>query len=244
MWHKDAFTYESHEMGKRFIAVVGQHTKSNCRCVVVNVYSACLLREKIDLWGNLSAIKGASLDPIWCFCGDFNAIRKRGERKGTSVRDNHTSEMGSFNNFIESNMLIELPIVGKKYTWFSSNGKAMSRLDRVLVSEEWLQEWPMGKQYVQRREVFYHCAIVVKSLVKDWGPKPFRTIDAWFMEKGFLTMVKDWWTSYPVQGNAFVVFKEKLKCLKRDLKVWNRDSFGNMESSKKKILEELEALDC
>ena len=114
MWHKDAFTYESHEMGKGFIAVVGQHTKSNCRCVVVNVYSACLLREKIDLWGNLSAIKGASLDPIWCFCGDFNAIRKRGERKGTSVRDNHTSEMGSFNNFIESNMLIELPIVGKK----------------------------------------------------------------------------------------------------------------------------------
>ncbi|XP_068475131.1 uncharacterized protein [Phaseolus vulgaris] len=244
MWHKDAFTYESHEMGKWFIAVVGQHVKSSYRCVVVNVYSTCSLREKIDLWGNLSALKMASSDPVWCFCGDFNAIRKRGERKGTSVRDNHTSEMGRFNNFIVTNMLIELPIVGKKYTWFSSNGKAMSRLDRVLVSEEWLQEWPMGKQYVQRIEVSDHCAIMVKSLDKDWGPKPFRTIDAWFMERGFLMMVKDRWTSYPAQGNAFTVLKEKLKRFKEDLKVWNMDVLSIIECTKKKILEELEVLDC
>jgi len=148
--------------------------------------------------------------------------------------------MGRFNNFIYTNMLVELPFVGKKYTWFSSNGKAMSRLDRVLVSEEWMQEWPMGKQYVQRREVSDHCALVDK----DWGPKPFRTIDAWFMERGFLNMVKGRWSSYSDQGNAFTVFKEKLKCLKGDLKVWNIDVFGILESTKKKILEEIETLDC
>jgi len=32
--------------------------------------------------------------------------------------------------------------------------------------------------------------------------------------------------------------------LKGDLKVWNRDVFGIIESTKKKILEELEVLDC
>jgi len=79
---------------------------------------------------------------------------------------------------------------------------------------------------------------------KDWGPKPFKTIDAWFMERGFLNMVKDRWTSYPDQGNAFMVLKEKLKCLKRDMKVWNMDVFGIIESTKKKILEEIETLDC
>jgi len=102
----------------------------------------------------------------------------------------------------------------------------------------------MCKQYVQRREVSDHCVIVVKSLDKDWGPKPFRTIDAWFMERNFLEMVKDKWTSYSAKGNALMVIKDKLKWLKGDLKTWNRDVFGNIETSKKMILQELEALDC
>jgi len=49
----------------------------------------------------------------------------------------YSSEINGFNRFIESNMLLDLPIVGKKYTWFKKNG-----------SEEWLNIWPMCKQYV------------------------------------------------------------------------------------------------
>jgi len=55
----------------------------------------------------------------------------------------------------------------KKFTWFKSNGMERSRIDRVLVTEEWLQCWPMCKQYVQRREVSDHCALMIKSLDKD-----------------------------------------------------------------------------
>jgi len=87
-------------------------------------------------------------------------------------------EIKGFNDFIERNMLMELPVVGKKYTWFKANGTAKSRLDRVLVFDEWLQKWPIGKQYIQPREVSDHCAIVVKCVSKDWGPKPFRSINA------------------------------------------------------------------
>ena len=102
----------------------------------------------------------------------------------------------------------------------------------------------MSKQYVQRREVSDHCAIVLKSVDKDWGPKPFRTIDAWLSEKGFWEMVKDKWLSYPMKGNALVNIKEKLKSLKGDLKIWNRDVFGNIHTQKKAILQEIEELDC
>jgi len=31
-----------------------------------------------------------------------------------------------------------------------------------------------------------------------------------------------------MQGSGIFVFKEKLKKLKADLKVWNRESFGNI----------------
>ena len=145
MWHKEAFCYDTHVMGNGFIAVFGQHNKSNRRYLVVNVYAACSLRDKISLWGELTNIKKASLDLVWCFCGDFNAIRKRCERKGVSMRDNQSSEMRGFNNFIDTNLLFEIPLVGKHFTWFNSNGKAKRRLDRVLVTEDWMQIWPMCK---------------------------------------------------------------------------------------------------
>jgi len=237
-------TYDSHVMGKGYIVVYGKYIKINCRCVVVNVYAACSSSDKLALWKELSDFKKTSSDGVWCYCGDFNAIRKQGERKGVTLRDSKTSEMREFNCFIEANLLFEIPLVGKPYTWFNSNGKAKSRLDRILVTEEWMQTWPMCKQYVQRREVSDHCAIVVKSVDKDWGPKPFRSIDAWFMERGFRAMVKDKWNSYVIQGNAITVLKEKMKRLKGDLKVWNKVEFGNLENIKKSCLQEIEVLDC
>jgi len=243
MWHKETFVYESHSLGKGFIATVGTHVKSAQRCCVVNVYAACNLREKKLLWEDLTKYKTASQIEVWCLCGDFNAVRSRDERKGVD-RGNCSSEIKSFNEFIESNLLLEVPIVGKKYTWFKANGMAKSRIDRVLVSEEWMHKWPMCKQYVQRREVSDHCALMIKSTEKDWGPKPFRTIDAWFLERGFSEMVEDKWGSFGGHGNVIKVLKEKFKLLKADLKVWNKDVFGNLDYTKQSILQDIEFLDC
>jgi len=49
----------------------------------------------------------------------------------------------------------------------------------------------MDKQYILPREVSDHCAIVVKSVVRDWGSKPFRSLDVWLKEPGFKDMVKE-----------------------------------------------------
>jgi len=176
-------------------------------------------------------------------CGDFDSVRRVTERQGARARDTQSSEIRDFNGFIEANLLFELPFVGTEYTWFNSNGSAKSRLDRAMVTEDWMEVWPMCKQYVQRREVSDHCALIIKSVEKDWGPKPFRTIDAWLSEKGFLEMVKVRWLSYPGQGCSFMKVKDKLKCLKGNLKEWNRDVFGNIETTKKRILQEIEILD-
>ena len=77
---------------------------------------------------------------------------------------------------------------------------------------------------------------MIKSVEKDWGPKPFRSIEAWFLERGFNIMVKDKWKSFSVQGNKIVKFKKKMKLLKSDLKVWNREVFGNLHTTKRRIL--------
>ena len=113
----------------------------------------------------------------------------------------------------------------KKYTWYKTNITTKSRLDKVLVSEEWLRNWPMAKQYILAREVSDHCAIMVKCMSRDWGPRPFRTIDTWQMEPGFKEMVRAKWNTYAPQSNNITKLKDKLKCLKFDLKVWNREVF-------------------
>ena len=101
---------------------------------MVNVYVACNLSDKVILWKVLSNVKAAYQDLAWCFCGDFNAMRSINERRGIRERNGQSSEISSFNSFINNNFLLELPLLGKKYTWFKSNGSGKSRLDRVLVS--------------------------------------------------------------------------------------------------------------
>jgi len=66
----------------------------------------------------------------------------------------------------------------------------------------------------------------------------------WLLERGFKDLVKDKWMSYIVQGNGISKLKDKLKMLKADLKVWNFEVFGYLNSSKERILKEHEDLDC
>jgi len=132
---KEAFSYGSHVVGNGFIAIVGQLLKTKSQCVVVNVYAACNLKDKVVLWEALTTLKQSYVNLAWCFCGDFNAVRSEDERKGIRGCSSPRKEIDGFNCFIEDNGLVDLPFVGKKYTWFKSNGTAKSRLDRILVSK-------------------------------------------------------------------------------------------------------------
>ena len=169
MWHKDKFCYDS---------VVRQHIKSRSMCFMVNVYATCNYMDKVTLWEVLTSLKRTYQNMVGCFCGDFNVVRREYERKGIRGGSSQKKEMSGFKCFIDTNCLVDIPSVGKKYTWFKSNGTAKSRLDRFLVAKEWLHIWPFYKQYVQQRRVLDHCAIVAKSWVKYWGPKPCRSINA------------------------------------------------------------------
>lgn len=110
----------------------------------------------------------------WCITGDFNAIRNRGEKKGKHFDE---TAMREFNNFIFEAGLEDLPMVGRRYTWYKADGTAMSRLDRFLVSPEFLINFPDVVQKGLMRDLSDHCPIVLKKCYKDWGPKPFRSLD-------------------------------------------------------------------
>ena len=63
------------------------------------------------------------------------------------------------------------------------------------------------------------------------------------MVVGFVENVKGWWESYLVQGTPSFIFAYKLKALKGDLKKWNVEEFGNVETRLNSLWSELRALD-
>ena len=203
----------------------------NIHVVIVNVYSSCNLQEKMQMWDELKVVRLREACNSWCILGDFNSIRKEGERRGVNCGRSNKREIQGFNNFIESMKVVDMPNINRKYTWYKPNGKTKSRLDRFLTSFEWLQHWPSSKQYVLGRNISDHCALVLKSKVVDWGPKSFRFLDIWHENKDFGSFIKSKSESYIFRGNNFQMLKDKLKMLKSDLKEWNKEVFRYTKSS-------------
>ena len=113
-----------------------------------------------------------------------------------SRRRKSVEEISGFNNFIEGMKLLDIPCVGRKYTWYTPNGKTKSRIDRFLVPNQWLQTQPGSKQYVLGRQVSDHCTLILKTHVVEWGPKPFRFLDIWQEDKRFSDFVQKKWEKY------------------------------------------------
>lgn len=77
----------------------------------------------------------------WCVVvvGDFNAIRKKRERKGRNNAnvDEFTNESVEFNNFIDNMRLQNILLISQMFMWYKARG-AKKRIDRIIVSQEWL----------------------------------------------------------------------------------------------------------
>jgi len=139
------------------------------------VYSSCEFNEKVSLWEELVNIKLGEECKQWCILGDFNAVRKSNERRGLNYKGSTaTREVEEFNNFIESVELLNVPLIRGRYTWYRDNVTTKSRIDRVLISLEWLEHKSGSKQYIKGRIVYDHCALLFKPVTIDWGPKPLK----------------------------------------------------------------------
>ncbi|XP_057730273.1 uncharacterized protein LOC130945580 [Arachis stenosperma] len=124
----------------------------------------------------------------------------------------------------------------RKFTWF--RGQSCNRIDRALVSLEWLEAFPETRLRGGPRELSDHCPIIVEEKRLRDGPRPFRSLDYWFTHEGFLRMVKEEW-----RGLGEIQFTDKLKALTIPLGRWHRDNFGDMDRKILKFEEEIQKID-
>lgn len=67
-------------------------------------------------------------------------------------------------------------MAGRKFTRYKPNGFVKSKIDRVLVSKEWLDIWSESKQFVLSKSVSDHRSIILKDSTVDLVPKLFRCL--------------------------------------------------------------------
>lgn len=74
---------------------------------------------------------------LWCLVGDFNTVTNSKERKGITERINNM-EIEEFNKFIAEMELVDPQLLERRFTWYKPDVMTMSKLDRFLLSENWV----------------------------------------------------------------------------------------------------------
>ncbi|XP_057739874.1 uncharacterized protein LOC130956971 [Arachis stenosperma] len=218
--------------GWEYLCVEGVVLKNGFNYAFFLVYGAHSREEKSHVWEELSYIAGLCQVPS-CFMGDFNEIVSVEEWKGTVSLPLSADD---FRGWIQDMHLVDLPLTDRKFTWF--RGRSCNRIDRAMVSVEWLKEFPETRLRGGPRGMSDHSPLIVEDGKMRGGPRPFRSLDSWFTHEGFLRMVKEEWRSLGELG-----FTDKLKALRGPLGRWHKENFGDMDKKISKYEDEIKKVD-
>ena len=205
--------------GDRWILLEGCIINANFECSIDVIYGP---NDRAGRFHVFSEIKSAisTINKTTLLLGDFNVTLHSWERQGTYRCARSTYE---FSCWIRDLGLIDIPLQGTKFTWRRNESK--SKLDKGLCCNGWLLKFPKMKLQGLKRSCSDHNPLLLNlEDSHNWGPKPFRTFDAWFLNPKFKMFIRNEWQNLPS-----VPLNEKLKILKGLLKLWSREHFGHLD---------------
>ncbi|XP_071708614.1 uncharacterized protein [Rutidosis leptorrhynchoides] len=207
VWDPNIFVTNRVVERDSFIAVKGYWKDVGTELILVNTYGPQNDTKKKQMWSDLSDILRYS-DAIWAIFGDFNEVRFNFERKNTKFCERRAKV---FNDFIKDNSLLDLPLGGRTYTRISDNGRKFIKLDRFLVSENFLQQWTNANVLVLDKKHTDHCPLILKDGDINFGPKPVKVFDEWLNHKESHNVSNSAWKVHVNSNRPDVIFREKLK---------------------------------
>ncbi|KAJ4833299.1 hypothetical protein Tsubulata_004319 [Turnera subulata] len=201
-------------------------TRGDVSFLFTAVYGCPQEKWRKFLWLNLEAL-ALTINEPWIVAGDFNAILAGEERRNKYGQAGQTNAM--FADCMLKTNLLDLGFVGGKYTWRSGSRRA--RLDRFICNDEWRIKFPEASVIHLPRIGSDHCPVLLKSGTTPPPPdrRPFRYLAAWQTHPGFGQFVMENWVSSTSFHDTIQHFMDKLK-------MWNRETFGNIHLRKKRLL--------
>nr|GFA98456.1 RNA-directed DNA polymerase, eukaryota [Tanacetum cinerariifolium] len=98
--------------------------------------------------------------------GDFNEVRCKEDRWGSTF---HTQGARLFNSFISNAGLNKVQLEGYSFTWAHPSASKMSKLDRFLVTDDFVSLFPHISAVCLDRHLSDHRPILLREMRVDFG---------------------------------------------------------------------------
>ena len=157
-WDKRTLEVLEMEVGNFSISCRLRNVEDGLVWILLVCMGRSLERIGDCMWEELGAIRGIWDDP-WCLGGDFNVILSQRER---SSQGRLIGAMRRFTQIVDELELLDLPLQGGALTWSGGrNNQAWARLDRFLVTQNWLDHFSGVVQSRLPRPTLDHFPILL-----------------------------------------------------------------------------------
>nr|GEV66188.1 RNA-directed DNA polymerase, eukaryota, reverse transcriptase zinc-binding domain protein [Tanacetum cinerariifolium] len=240
VWDPNLFIKDSVTISDSFMAVRGTSVPTSTKLLIVSVYAPQDLSEKRVLWEYIGRMTN-----LWegecVILGDFNEARSKQERFGTTF---NALGATSFNHFISSAGLVDLPFEGYSFTCSHKSALKMRKLDRFIISEGLLLVFPSLSAICLNKHLSDHRPILMREVVVDYGITQFRIFHLWFSKPGFDKLVEDSWSNSTFEEiNNISLLKKKFQASKASIKSWCEEEKQQSTEARSFILCRLVKLD-
>nr|CAD1824707.1 unnamed protein product [Ananas comosus var. bracteatus] len=219
-WNPFLFDCIQHWNGSFSLNVVLKRKVDGKVFYVSNVYGPTRVDLKPAFFQELREICGRSVG-VWAVLGDFNTLHSLSDKNGLP---SNYADILLFREAINDTGLADLPLRNRAYTW--SNGRrnpTLERLDRALVSLDWLRLFPSSSLKALPWPRSDHCPLLLTASTFVPHSGPFRFEASWLRCPSFGQMVTDAWNYTPPSSEPVTRLSEKLRKVRQVLSAW---SFG------------------
>ncbi|KAG7579838.1 Ribonuclease H domain [Arabidopsis thaliana x Arabidopsis arenosa] len=233
LWRSEVGDVEIVELDEQFI--YAKVKKEGDVFHLITVYAAPSATRRSGLWGKLRTII-QGIDGPMMIGGDFNTIVRLDERMGGNGQ--LSSDSLEFGDWINEMALIDMGFRGNKFTWRRGRVEqtcVAKRLDRVMCCAQTRLRW---QEAVVSHLPFFssdHAPIYVQLSPEERGNpsrRPFRFEAAWLTHESFKELLAASWKDD-------LKTPEALKVMRRTLKKWNKDVFGDVQKRKDQLMQEI-----
>nr|XP_043629742.1 uncharacterized protein LOC122601029 [Erigeron canadensis] len=122
---------------------------------------------------------------------------------------------------------------GSSFTYVKDNGIKKSKIDRILVSQCFLNDWPSAALTTLPRTLFDHRPLILITTKQDFGPILFRFFNSWLTKLGITEVITSCIESGHFYGKPDQILNAKFKALKSVLKasIHDQKTQENFQSS-------------
>jgi len=199
-------------------------TSSSLAFTITNIYAPASPKGRPDFLDELRSIPSDPNIP-WMIIDDFNMIRYPEEKNNSNFR---ASEAAAFNDYINTECLIELPLLDRSYTWSNQRVEpTLERIDRAFINTTWDASMPNTTLSSLTRRTSDHVPLVDNISTHIPKSNIFRFDNYWINFPGFQDTVANAWSCRVMNREPSAAIAAKLKETRRCLKKW-KSSHANV----------------